>query len=78
MTYIDGSTKRTIRKTIDNTKADEKNRVEVALGIENLRGNASPTRTYTITPTIDGSEVGSASQSFCLYEVAFPQAAWAK
>ena len=78
LTYIDGSTKKTIRKTIDNTKADEKNRVEVALGIENLRGNASPTRTYTITPTIDGSEVGSASQSFCLYEVAFPQAAWAK
>lgn len=78
LTYVDGSTKKTIRKTIDKTKADEKNRVEVALGIENLRGNASPTRSYTITPTIDGSEVGSASQSFCLYEVAFPQAAWAK
>lgn len=78
LTYVDGSTKKTISKTIDRTKADEKNRVEVALGIENLRGNASPTRSYTITPTIDGSEVGSASQSFCLYEVAFPQAAWAK
>ena len=78
LTYVDGSTTKTISKTIDKTKADEKNRVEVALGIENLRGNASPTRSYTITPTIDGSEVGSASQSFCLYEVAFPQAAWAK
>ena len=78
LSYVDGSTKKTIRKTIDKTKADEKNRVEVALGIENLRGNASPTRSYTITPTIDGLEVGSASQSFCLYEVAFPQAAWAK
>lgn len=76
--YVDGSTTKTISKTIDKTKADEKNRVEVALGIENLRGNASPTRSYTITPTINGSEVGSASQSFCLYEVAFPQAAWAK
>lgn len=78
LTYVDGSTTKTISKTIDKTKADEKNRVEVALGIENLRGNASPTRSYTITPTIDGSEVGSPSQSFCLYEVAFPQAAWAK
>lgn len=78
LTYVDGSTTRTISKTIDKTKADEKNRVEVALGIENLRGNASPTRSYTITPTINGSEVGSPSQSFCLYEVAFPQAAWAK
>ena len=78
LTYVDGSTTKTISKTIDKTKADEKNRVEVALGIENLRGNASPTRSYTITPTINGSEVGSPSQSFCLYEVAFPQAAWAK
>lgn len=78
LTYVDGSTMKTISKTIDKKKADEKNRVEVALGIENLRGNASPTRSYTITPTIDGVEVGSASQSFCLYEVAFPQAAWAK
>lgn len=78
LTYVDGETTKTIHKTVDKTEVDEKNRVEIALGIENLVGNASPTRTYTIIPTIENVEVGTASQSFCLYDFALPQAAWAR
>lgn len=79
LTYIDedGTTKN-IDKTIDKTKVDEKNRIEVAYGIENTLKNASATRTYTVTPTIDGTPVGTASQSFCLYDVGYQQAKWAR